>query len=210
MVGHDHERDTTMMLTEMTSVLSAVLPVQALKDHLRLGSGFSDDGMQDGLIEAYLRAAMAAVEGRIGKVLLARRFKLVLEDWRSAGEQALPVAPVTALVSLTLVDSANTALVIDPGRYRLVPDMHRPKVAALGILLPAVPLDGRAEVVFDAGFGASWAEVPADLAQAVLLLAAEYYEERHEASPRDHGLPFAVQTLIERWRTVRVLGGGRS
>lgn len=49
--------------------------MQALKDHLRLGSGFADDGMQDGLIEGYLRAAMAAIEGRIGKVLLARRFR---------------------------------------------------------------------------------------------------------------------------------------
>ena len=64
-----------MMLTEMTTVPGAALPVQAFKDHLRLGTGFSDDGMQDGLIEAYLRAAIAAIEGRIGKVLIARRWE---------------------------------------------------------------------------------------------------------------------------------------
>lgn len=196
-----------MMLTEMTVVPGASLPVQGLKDHLRLGTGFSDDGMQDGLIEAYLRAAMAAVEGRIGKVLLARRFKLVLEDWRKAGEQALPVAPVSAVVSVTVVDAANVALVVNANRYRLVPDTHRPKLAAVGVLLPVVPMDGRAEVVFDAGFGAAWGDVPADLAQAVLLLAAEYYEVRHEAGAGQAGLPHAVQMLIERWRTVRVLGG---
>lgn len=195
------------MLTEMTVVPGASLPVQALKDHLRLGTGFSDDGMQDGLIETYLRAAMAAVEGRIGKVLLARRFKLVLEDWRKAGEQALPVAPVSAVVSVTVVDAAEAAAVVDAGRYRLVQDMHRPKLAAVGVLLPVVPMDGRAEVVFDAGFGAAWADVPADLAQAVILLAAEYYETRHESGAGQAGLPHAVQALIERWRTVRVLGG---
>ncbi len=50
------------------------MPVQALKNHLRLGTGFADDGMQDGLIEGYLRAAMAAIEGRIGKALIARQF----------------------------------------------------------------------------------------------------------------------------------------
>jgi len=71
-----------------------------------------------------------------------------------------------------------------------------------------VPSDGRVEVVFDAGFGVAWAAVPADLAQAVLLLAAEFYERRHEAGLRASGLPFGVVTLIERWRTVRVLGGG--
>ena len=197
-----------MMLTEITSVAAASLPVQALKDHLRLGSGFDDDGMQDGLIEGYLRAAMAVIEGRIGKVLLARRFKLSLEDWRQRGEQALPVAPVTALISVTLIDVDAVSTVVSADRYRLVQDTHRPKLIASGVLLPMVPTDGRAEVVFDAGFGAAWAAIPVDLAQAVLLLAAEFYENRHDLGQRVAGLPLVVQVLIERWRTVRVLGGG--
>ena len=196
------------MLTELTSVASAVLPVQALKDHLRLGSGFSDAGMQDGLIESYLRAAMAAIEARIGKVVLTRRFKLSLEDWRSSAEQPLPVAWVSAVVSVALVDAAGGSVTVDPARYRLVQDMHRPKLMAAGVLLPSVPTDGRAEIVFDAGFGAAWSAVPADLAQAVLLLAAEFYENRSDLGQRATGLPVAVQGLIERWRTVRVLGGG--
>lgn len=197
-----------MMLTEITSVAAGSLPVQALKDHLRLGSGFADDGMQDGLIEGYLRAAMAVIEGRIGKVLLARRFRLTLEDWRARGEQALPVAPVTALISVTLVDLDAVSTLVSADRYRLVQDTHRPKLIAAGVLLPMVPTDGRAEVVFDAGFGAAWGSVPVDLAQAVLLLASEFYENRHDQGQRVAGLPLAVQALIERWRTVRVLGGG--
>jgi len=196
-----------MMLTELTVVPGASLPVQALKDHLRLGTGFTEDGMQDGLIEAYLRAAIAAVEGRIGKVLLARQYRLTVEDWRAAGEQPLPVAPVSGIVSVTVVDAADVATVVAASRYRLVPDLHRPKLAAVGVLLPTVPMDGRAEVVFDAGFGTGWGQVPADLAQAVILLAAEYYEVRQGGESREAGLPFAVQALIERWRTVRVLGG---
>jgi len=198
----------TMMLIEQTTVPGAALPVQVLKDHLRLGSGFADDGIQDALIESYLRAALAAIEGRIGKVLIARRFLWTLEDWRSADQQALPVAPVSAVISVALVDAAGGAAVLDPARYRLVQDTHRPRLVAVGMLLPLVPMDGRIEVVFDAGFGVDWAAVPADLAQAVLLLAAEYYERRHEAGVREGGLPFGVVTLIERWRTVRVLGGG--
>ncbi len=197
-----------MMLTEETAILATALPVQALKDHLRLGSGFGVESMQDGLIEGYLRAAMAAIEGRIGKVLLARRFKLTLQDWRRVGEQPLPVAPVTAVVSVTLVDAAAVQSPVLASRYRLVQDMARPKLVAAGVLLPIVPNDGKVEIVFDAGFGADWAAVPADLAQAVLLLAAEYYENRHDLGGRGVGLPQAVQVLIERWRTVRVLGGG--
>jgi uncharacterized phiE125 gp8 family phage protein len=198
----------TMMLIEQTTVPTLALPVAALKTHLRLGTGFADDTLQDGLLESTLRAAMAAIEGRIGKVLIARRFLWKLEDWRSGSEQALPVAPVTSVVSVTLVDAADVATVVAPARYKLVQDTHRPKLVATGSALPLVPMAGRAEVVFDAGFGAAWAAVPADLAQAVLLLAAEYYEHRSETGVRDGGLPFGVVTLIERWRTVRVLGGG--
>lgn len=197
-----------MMLTEMTTISAGSLPVQALKDHLRLGSGFSDDGLQDGLIEGYLRASLAAIEGRIGKVLLARRYLLTLDAWRRMEEQPLPVAPITALVSVTLFDAQDVALLVSTDRYRLVQDTHRPKLVSSGILLPNVPSDGRVEIEFDAGFGAVWASVPADLAQAVLLLAAEYYDNRHDLGRSVAGLPLAVQMLVERWRIVRVLGGG--
>ena len=197
-----------MILIEQTTIPTLALPIAAFKTHLRLGTGFADDTLQDGLLESTLRAAIAMIEGRIGKVLIARRFKWTIEDWRTGSEQALPVAPVTAVVSVTLVDSADMATVVAATRYKLVQDTHRPKIVASGLALPLVPMAGRAEVVFDAGFGAAWAAVPADLAQAVLLLAAEYYEHRGDSGVRDGGLPFGVVTLIERWRTVRVLGGG--
>ncbi len=197
-----------MMLTEVSAVALAVLPVQALKDHLRLGTGFSDGAMQDGLLASYLRAALAAIEGRTGKAILQRRFKLVLPAWRSDAEQALPVAPVASVVSVTLVAADGSARVVPPTAYQLVADFQRPKLAAVGYLLPNVPADGRVEIVFDAGFGPGWAAVPADLQQAVMLLAGQSYEQRNDFTGAPAGLPLPVQALIERWRTVRVLGGG--
>lgn len=196
-----------MMLVEETQVPGAALPVAALREHLRLGSGFAGDDLQDGLLEGHLRAAMAAIEGRIGKALIARAFRLELEDWRG-DEQPLPLAPVASVVSVTLVDAAGGETLVSPGRWRLVRDMHRPKLAGTGGSLPAVPSEGRVEVVFEAGFGADWAAVPPDLAQAVLLLAAEFYERRHEVGDPVAAMPGTVQALIARWRTVRVLGGG--
>ena len=199
-----------MMLTEETTVPLAALPVQGFKDHLRLGSGFTDGNIQDGLIESYLRAAMAAIEARIGKVLIARRFLWVLECWRDGEEQALPVAPVSGVTSVTLVDAALAQTVVPATSYRLIPDLHRPRLVGKGTLLPTIPASGLVRVVFEAGFGAAWTDVPADLRQAVLLLAAEYYEHRHDDATQAAGLPFGVVTLIERWRNVRILGGGRS
>ncbi len=198
-----------MMLTEETPVPQAALPVEEFKDHLRLGSGFADDGMQDGLIEVYLRAAMAAIEGRIGKMLFRRRFLWVLECWRDDG-QALPVSPVSGIVSVTLVTSAGSETLVAATSYRLILDLHRPRLMGQGAGLPTIPTDGFVKVVFDAGFGFSWTDIPVDLRQAVMLLASEFYEHRHDDASQSAGLPFGVVTLIERWRTVRILGGGRS
>ena len=63
-----------MMLIEETNVPDAVLPVEAFRMHLRLGTGFAQDGLQDPVLRSFLRAAMAAVEARTGKVLIIRRF----------------------------------------------------------------------------------------------------------------------------------------
>jgi len=196
-----------MMLSEVTAVPQAVLPVAEFKDHLRLGTGFADDGAQDALAEAYLRAAVAAIEGRIGQALIARDFLLELAAWRWPDAQALPVAPVSAIVSVTVKDRAGVADLIDPVRYSLIRDAQRPKIVAAGALLPGIPVGGTVELVFNAGFGPAWADVRADLAQAVFLLAAHYHEFRHENGV-SQAMPFGVMALIERWRTVRVLGGG--
>lgn len=197
-----------MLLTELTQVPSGSLPIAQFKDHLRLGTAFGADTLQNGLLEAHLRAAMAAIEARIGKVLLTRRYKLTLAEWRELDAQPLPLAPVSSIIGVSVFDAIDAETVLAATRYKLVQDMHRPKLAAVGLLLQTVPMDGHIEITFDAGFGAVWANVPNDLAQAVLMLAGVYYEGRHDVSGQVAGLPTPVQSLIERWRNVRVLGGG--
>jgi uncharacterized phiE125 gp8 family phage protein len=198
-----------MMLTELTGVPEGALPLAEMREHLRLGTGFADDGVQDALVLAYLRSALAAIEGRIGKALIARRFRWTVGAWRDAGGQALPLAPVSAVVSVTLVRGDGAPVAVEPARWRLVADQHRPRLVPAGACLPAIPAGGVAEVVFDAGFGPAWGDVPDDLRQAVRLLAASYHETRHLGGfGAAAAMPFAVAGLIERWRTVRVLGGG--
>ncbi|MEL6435120.1 MAG: hypothetical protein AAFQ28_15125, partial [Pseudomonadota bacterium] len=86
-----------MMLIEETAVPQAALPVDEFKSHLRLGTGFSDGDVQDVLLESYLRAAIAAVEARTGKILIVRSFSWTLTRWREPDVQSLPVAPVSEI-----------------------------------------------------------------------------------------------------------------
>lgn len=198
-----------MMLVEQTTVPAEALPVQAFRDHLRLGTGFADDGIQDAVLEGCLRAAMAAIEGRTGKVLLSRSFSWSLTAWRDLGRQVLPVAPVSAVTGLSIVDRTGLETVIAPERYRLERDTHRPSIVASGLVLPTIPVGGSAEIAFEAGYGPAWENVPADLAQAVFLLGTAYYENRHEIASAEAGLPVGVAALIERYRNLRLFGGGR-
>lgn len=196
-----------MMLIEETSVPLVALPVAEFKAHLRLGSGFAEDSLQDAVLESFLRAAMAAIEARTGKILIARDFSWVLTGWRDATGQALPVAPVSAITGLVLIDAEDAETAVDPGLYRLEHDMQRPKLKPRGTLLPTVPANGGVRIEFTAGFGPDWGDLPADLGQAVLLLAAHYYEYRNETGLGDGCMPFGVSSLIERYRTVRLMGG---
>ena len=196
-----------MDLNDTSTVPGAALPVSQLRDQLRLGSGFADDTTQDAALEQYLRAAIAMIEARTGKVVLTRSLALRLRAWRDPRVQPLPVAPVAALTAVELLDRDGAETVVDPARWRFEPDLHRPRLVAAGAVLPVIPPGGAVRIRFDAGFGAAWDDVPADLAQAVLMLAAHYYEYRTETALGAGCMPFGVTALIERYRPVRITGG---
>jgi uncharacterized phiE125 gp8 family phage protein len=200
-----------MMLVEVTSTPPSALPVAEFRRHLRMGTGFGEDSLQDSVLEDLLKAAIAAVEGRTGKALLTRRFAWSLTGWRDAGSQRLPVAPVSAIHALKLVTAGGSETVVAPSGYRLERDAHAPALQASGLALPSVPTGGTAEIEFDAGYGPTWDKVPADLGHAVLLLAGHYYEHRHDVSGEGLGLvPFGVGALIERYRGPRLGSGALS
>ncbi len=195
-----------MMLEELTTPTTADLPIREIADHIRLGSGFADDGSEDAVLEVFIRSSLAAVEARIGKALITRNFSWTLTRWFETDGQALPISPVRAITSVTITKADGSSNVLDPESYRLQSDMQRSKLLAAGSALPSIPTGGQAEVVFEAGFG-TWALVPADLKQAVMLLATSYYENR-AGEGQVNGLPFAVSALLEKYRPAR-LGGAR-
>ncbi|WP_353472000.1 head-tail connector protein [Salipiger sp. H15] len=193
-----------MMVIEETQVADAALPLAALKRQLRMGSGFAEDGLQDDVLLSFLRAALAAIEARTGKALLSRGFLWTLHGWRDAEGAAFPLAPVVAVSRLTLVDRFGVALDVPPERYRLEIDAFAPMLRPQRGTLPDVPSGGSAEVRFTAGYGESFDDLPPDLGQAVLLLAAHYYEYRDETALGQGCMPFGVTALIARYRPLRL------
>ncbi|MEM0977276.1 MAG: hypothetical protein AAGJ34_07065 [Pseudomonadota bacterium] len=190
-----------MILTETTSIADAALPVDALSAQLRLGTGFAEDGLQDGVLIAYLRAALSSIEAQIGITLLARDFLWDVTAFRECGQIALPLRPVSAVASITTFDADDVPTTLSVADYELRSDLN-------GSLLvgapPSIDTDGHAEITLTAGYS-DWASIPADLAHAVILLAAWFYENRTGSG----GMPTAVRSLLAPYKPRRLsLGGG--
>ncbi len=197
-----------MMLRDETVPAAEALPVAELRGHLRLNTGFDipDDADENTALVGFLRAAIATIEARTGKVLLTRQFRMQLDDWRDRLGQPLPLAPVLSVDRIEIDDGAGTVTEMSPESWRLLPDNQRPLILPTGVILPNIPRRGHVTVIFTAGFGAIWDQVPADLAHAVIMLASRYYEDRNFEGSRG-AMPFSVSALIERWRAVRTLAG---
>lgn len=199
-----------MILTELSTPPQAAIPVRILADHLRMGTGFADDGSEDAVLELYLRSAMAAIEARLGLALLARPFSWNVTRWRENSSQGLPVGPIQTVDSIAIVSADGTDTAIDPEEWSVLRDARRPRlVGRFGRNLPRISRGGHAEITFTAGYGSTWDSIPADLRQAVLLQAAHYYENRAETVPSGGGMPFGVLVLIESYRSISI-GGGRA
>lgn len=195
------------MLIEETNVPDAALPVAVFKAHMRMGTGFSEDTLQDAVLGSFLRAAMAAIETRTGKALIEREFTLAVTTLKDTAVVPLTVAPVTVIADVQLVSRSGVSQVVDPSVYWLDRDGNTPRVRAAAACLPQPEIGGEFRVRFLAGYGLEWDDVPADMQQAVLMLAAHYYEYRHDTALSDGCMPFGVTSLIERFRTLRL---GRS
>ena len=191
-----------MILTETAPAAVAPVSLSELSAHLRLAHGFPDDAAEDPLLDLYVRNAVAAVETRTGRALIRRGFLLRLSAWDKEGHVVLPVGPVEALDSLRLVHGGD---VVDlaAGSWAVEPGTGRQRITGPnGGALPPIPMGYVAELSFQAGFGPEAADVPGDLRQAVMLLAAHYYERRYEDD--GPGMPMKVRALVEPWRPVRV------
>lgn len=194
-----------MILVELSSVPVEALPVAEFRDHLRLGTGFSDDAAQDTLLEALLRSSMAAIEGKTQKALLSRSFRWRITAWRGFQREQLPLAPITQISGAKIIEADGVETVIVPTSYVLEEDAHHPAFASRGFGLPVIPISGAAEIEFVAGYSADWAGVPSDLKQAVLVLAADFHEHRH-GEGADGALPTRVLQLLAPYRPMRLFG----
>ena len=193
-----------MLLTETMPAALEPVPLREMTAHLRLASGFSDDGSEDALLELYLRNATAVIERRTAKALIARSYLLQVVCWNRFGHLRLPIGPVSAIDAFELIRPGAT-ITLAPEEWVLEPGIGQQRVTGPGgNSLRPLPHGAIANLTMTAGFGPTWNDVPDDLRQAVLFLATHYYENRAGDLEVDGGLPHGVGAIVARYQPVRL------
>lgn len=178
-----------LMVLETEALADGALPVQQLAANMRLADGYAAVPGQEERLRLRLRAAIGAIERRLGRVLIDR--EVVLTGSGGSDRIAVPVRPVNSLVLVEEIGAGPWSAVAGA---RLEED-----ATGVALVLPGAPSDAsRLRVVVRAGYGA-WDDVPSELGQAVLGWA--------EALDLGEPVPAEVERLLGPWRLLRL--GGR-
>ena len=191
------------MLTDLAPPVAAAAQVEGVAAQLGLPTGYADEPAGRARLAALIDAAVCHIEQRVSRALINRNFRLTLPAWPDDRFAPLPLAPLRQLVSLAVVgsDGTWTAAPSDSTRLDMLGEVPGVR-AAPGYRFPPIPTGGHAEIVFEAGYGPDWADVPADLRLAVTLLAAALHDAGAEAAQST--MPFGVVALTEPYRQVRL------
>lgn len=190
------------MMTTDTAAPTPPVTRAELRAHLRLSEGFAEDAAENALLDRLLASATAQVETRLSQLLVARAVTLTVSCWSASGHLVLPLGPVAAIGTAAFTGPGDP-VTLDPAHFVVEPGRSRQRVTGPdGTALPQIPAGHVAELGFTAGHGTSGAEVPEDLRQAVLLLAARGFEDRDGRAER--GIPAPVAALLGPHRPIRL------
>lgn len=160
------------------------------------------------LVGALIRAAREHLEflARPQLAMMTQTWRYVADQWPASDTVELRPYPLQSVTGVSYTDAEGVTRTLDaaqyvvdaasePGRLRL-----RSGAAWPGVAL--APVNGLA-IEFVAGYGDTGEDVPQTLRQALLLLAAHWYETREPimttgAIPKE--APFTVTALFQRWR----------
>lgn len=161
-----------------------------LKAHLRVTVDDEDVG-----IAAIGVAARVAVENAIRRVLVAQRWRAIVESWPPS-DIALPVTPVLSVEAVRAIDRSGAATELSEADYAFE------RAGGSVRLFTQAPDAVRYEVDFTAGYGETGADVPRPLRLALLMLAAHWFENRSAAIVGDaaQALPLGFAELAAPYR----------
>ncbi|QDL96772.1 hypothetical protein FLL57_05415 [Rhodopseudomonas palustris] len=159
--------------------------------------------VDDAVIASLLTAARGQIEAATGKMLLAQRWRLVLDAWPREGRIGLRGGPLRALIAVRTYDAHGAAHDVDPACFAL--DLAGGVIASPRWALPEPgrPVAG-IELDLELGYGTAPDDIPPPLRHAVRMLVAQWYDNRGDAASGAGSavLPGGIAAMIAGYRTV--------
>ncbi len=202
-------RTDRLVFAQATPPAAEPVSLVEIKAHCRVD--ISDD---DALLGGLIVAARQHVESLTRRQLINATWRLSLDafpgvtrhvgGWpRSAAEGAdirLPRPRLQSVTSITYLDAAGAAQTLSPSSYTVSGDEEPGRIAlAPGSDWPDTQADriNAVQITYVSGYGADASSVPQALKQAVLLLAAHWYENREAVvvGTINSALAMAVESL---------------
>ncbi len=163
---------------------------------------------EDTLIQGYIRAARETLERLLWRAFITQTLELTLDGWPEGSEIRLPRPPLQSVTAVRYTTEDGTLKTLDPALY-VVDTASEPGRVVLkrGTSWPSETLAPAAgvKVEYVAGYGDQASDVPESIRQAILLLAAHWYEHREAVSEgRMVEVPMGVWWLVEPLRIAGV------
>lgn len=163
-----------------------------------------DGSDEDALISTLVTSARLVLEAHTHQLFLEQSWKILYDAWPSRGALKIPLTPFMSLEALQVYDASGVASDVSASMFVLDAS---PQGARIAFTEPP-PEPGRKiagiEMRIRAGFGASAANVPAPLRQAILMLAARWFENRGDAATDATALPVEIAALVNPFRRMRL------
>lgn len=178
----------------ITPPASEPVTLDELKVHLRL-----EGDEENSLLTRQLAAARSHVENSTRRVLITQVWRGFLDRWPPKRRLVLPVAPVTSIVEIRVIDAVGVASIVSDTNYKLEWARTPPHLLLQSAMLSPTAFTNGIEIDMVCGYGAA-SSVPVPLKEAILRLAANMYEYRSERA--DIAKSSTIEALLAPYRVV--------
>jgi uncharacterized phiE125 gp8 family phage protein len=157
----------------------------------------------DAPIAALIAAARTQIEAATRRALMTQTWRIVLDAWPRDGRVRLGRAPPLALLAARTIDADGAPRALETASFVL-------DKAGLVLAAPpwSLPTPGRAiagiELDLSFGYGATGADAPAPLRQAMRMLIARWYATRAAAAGDAQAAPWPgdIAALVAPYRVL--------
>lgn len=188
---------------QVTPPAQTAILLDQVKAHSRI-----DFDEEDGLLGAYIAAAIDYAERVTGRSFINRTLRQVIDRFPT-GRMPIELErpPLVSVSDITYIDAAGDEQVMDPTDYDVDTSTIMGTVSpAYGRSWPLVRRGRRAvQITFTAGYGESTADLPATITQALIMLVGHWYEHREPivVGTIVAHVPHSVESLLSLNRVVR-------